>query len=210
MVPKFQHLPSKNHSTEPQALPINAPLWFPSLNYERIPRFITVRMNPEHLEKLFAALNAAGIRYLVVGGLAVLAHGYLRVTRDLDLVISLDGNNPQRALELFARYGYRPNIPVDLMDFADPEKRRIWQREKGMQVYQLVSEQLMDCPVDIFVEEPFAFSDMYAERVEYELGVNTVIPVVSLEHLRAMKQQAGRPRDLLDLEELDQLNEGHE
>jgi hypothetical protein len=94
-------------------------------------------MNPEHLEKLFAALNAAGIRYLVVGGLAVLAHGYLRVTRDLDLVISLDGNNPRRALELFARYGYRPNIPVDLMDFADPEKRRIWQREKGMQVYQL-------------------------------------------------------------------------
>ena len=42
-------------------------------------------MNPKHLEKLFASLNAAHVRYLVVGGLAVLAHGYLRVTRDLDL-----------------------------------------------------------------------------------------------------------------------------
>ena len=167
-------------------------------------------MNPKHLEKLFASLNAAHVRYLVVGGLAVLAHGYLRVTRDLDLVISLDGNNPRRALELFASYGYRPNIPVDLMDFADPKKRRTWQQEKGMQVYQLVSEQLMDCPVDLFVEEPFAFSDMYAERVEYELGVGTVIPVVGLQHLRAMKQQAGRPRDLLDLEELDQLNHADE
>ena len=167
-------------------------------------------MNPKHLEKLFASLNAAHVRYLVVGGLAVLAHGYLRVTRDLDLVISLDGNNPRRALELFASYGYRPNIPVDLMDFADPKKRRTWQQEKGMQVYQLVSEQLMDCPVDLFVEEPFAFSDMYAKRVEYELGVGTVIPVVGLQHLRAMKQQAGRPRDLLDLEELDQLNHGDE
>lgn len=167
-------------------------------------------MNPKHLENLFASLNAAHVRYLVVGGLAVLAHGYLRVTRDLDLVISLDGNNPRRALELFASYGYRPNIPVDLMDFADPKKRRTWQQEKGMQVYQLVSEQLMDCPVDLFVEEPFAFSDMYAKRVEYELGVGTVIPVVGLQHLRAMKQQAGRPRDLLDLEELDQLNHGDE
>lgn len=167
-------------------------------------------MNPKHLENLFASLNAAHVRYLVVGGLAVLAHGYLRVTRDLDLVISLDGNNPRRALELFASYGYRPNIPVDLMDFADPKKRRTWQQEKGMQVYQLVSEQLMDCPVDLFVEEPFAFSDMYAERVEYELGVGTVIPVVGLQHLRAMKQQAGRPRDLLDLEELDQLNHADE
>lgn len=167
-------------------------------------------MNPKHLENLFASLNAAHVRYLVVGGLAVLAHGYLRVTRDLDLVISLDGNNPRRALELFASYGYRPNIPVDLMDFADPKKRRTWQQEKGMQVYQLVSEQLMDCPVDLFVEEPFAFSDMYAKRVEYELGVGTVIPVVGLQHLRAMKQQAGRPRDLLDLEELDQLNHADE
>ena len=64
-------------------------------------------MNPEHLEKIFAALNAAGVRYLVVGGLAVLAHGYLRVTRDLDLVIALDGSNPQRSLELFASFGYR-------------------------------------------------------------------------------------------------------
>ena len=155
-------------------------------------------------------MNAAGVRYLVVGGLAVLAHGYLRVTRDLDLVIALDGNNPKKALELFERLGYRPNIPVDLMDFADPEKRRTWQQEKGMQVYQLVSEQLMDCPVDLFVEEPFAFSDMFAERVEYELGVGTVIAVVGLQHLRAMKLQAGRPRDLLDLEELNQLNEGYE
>ena len=164
-------------------------------------------MNPEHLEKIFAALNAAGVRYLVVGGLAVLAHGYLRVTRDLDLVIALDGSNPQRALELFASFGYRPNIPVELMDFADPEKRRTWKDEKGMQVYQLVSEQLVDCPIDIFVEEPFAFTDMYAERVEYELGAETIIPVVGLKHLRAMKEQAGRPRDLLDLAELDQLNE---
>lgn len=164
-------------------------------------------MNPEHLERLFAAMNAACLRYLVVGGLAVLAHGYLRVTRDLDLVIALDGDNPRRSLELFERLGYRPNIPVELMDFVDPVKRRTWQREKGMQVYPLVSERLLDCPVDIFVEEPFAFADMYAARVEYELGASTLIPVVGLQHLRAMKRQAGRPRDLLDLEELDELHE---
>lgn len=167
-------------------------------------------MSPKHLEQLFAALNAAGVRYLVVGGLAVLAHGYLRMTRDLDLVIALEGDNPERTLAVFARLGYRPNLPVELLDFADPEKRRRWQQEKGMQVYQLVSDQLADCPVDLFVEEPFAFADMVTDRVEYALGVDTVIPVVGLAHLRAMKEQAGRPRDLLDLAELDQLNEGNE
>lgn len=167
-------------------------------------------MNPESLEKLFVALNAASVRYLVVGGLAVLAHGYLRMTRDLDLVIALDGDNPKRALECFAELGYRPNIPVELMDFADPATRSLWQEEKGMQVYQLVSDRFVDCPVDLFVEEPFAFSQMHAARIDYALGAATTIPVVGLDHLRAMKSQAGRPRDLLDLEELDRLNETHE
>ena len=159
-------------------------------------------VNPTHLETIFRSLNAAKVRYLVVGGLAVMAHGILRMTRDLDLVIALDGDNPVRALTVFANLGYEPNVPVQLMDFADPAKRRRWQVEKGMMVYQLISPDLSDCPVDIFVEEPMAFSEMYPQRVDYELAETVKIPVVGLEHLKQMKQAAGRPRDLLDLEEL--------
>ena len=80
-------------------------------------------MNPDSLEKLFLTLNKARVRYLVVGGLAVLAHGYLRMTRDIDLVIALDGDNPKRDLECFAELGYQPNLPVELMDFTDPAPR---------------------------------------------------------------------------------------
>ena len=163
-------------------------------------------MNPDSLEKLFTTLNEAGVRYLVVGGLAVLAHGYLRVTRDLDLVLALDEDNPQRALRCFESLGYRPNVPVALMDFADPVQRKRWQSEKNLQVFQLVSDSIVDCPVDLFIEEPFSFEEMYAARIDYELGSDILLPVVGLEHLRLMKQQAGRPRDLLDLEELDQLD----
>jgi hypothetical protein len=68
----------------------------------------------------------------------------------------------------------------------------------------------VDCPVDIFVDEPIEFSEMYAARVEYDLKEALKIPVIGLEHLRQLKQAAGRPRDLLDLEELDQLSNGHE
>ncbi|MGJ8652842.1 MAG: DUF6036 family nucleotidyltransferase [Opitutaceae bacterium] len=164
-------------------------------------------MNPDNLEKIFQELNAAGVRYLVVGGMAVMAHGYLRMTRDLDLVIALDGDNPIRALTVFSELGYAPNVPVKLMDFADPIKRKEWQTEKGMMVYQLVSPRLVDCPVDIFVEEPMAFSEMYPARVDYVLSDAVSIPVVGLEHLKCMKQAAGRPRDLIDLEELNQLSE---
>ena len=164
-------------------------------------------MHPNHLETVFKALNQAGVRYLVVGGLAVMAHGYVRVTRDLDLVLALDGKNPEDALRAFERLGYGPNLPVELMDFADPEKRRQWKAEKGMQVYQLVSDSLVDCPIDLFVDEPFAFSEMHEARADYVLSEEVTLPVVGLAHLKAMKQAAGRPRDLLDLDELERLSD---
>ena len=77
-----------------------------------------------------------------------------------------------------------------------------------MQVYQLVSDSLVDCPVDIFVEEPIAFTQIYPARVEYQISETLKIPVIGLKHLKQLKQAAGRPRDLLDLEELEHLNDG--
>ena len=47
-------------------------------------------------EALAAALDAAGVRYLVAGGLAVGAHGYLRFTKDVDIVVQLVPDNPSR------------------------------------------------------------------------------------------------------------------
>ena len=81
-------------------------------------------MQPEHLENIFIALNEAEVRYLVAGGLAVMAHGYLRMTRDLDLILALDGKNPEQALTVLDSLGYQPNAPVALMDFLDPRKRQ--------------------------------------------------------------------------------------
>ncbi|MEK6374598.1 MAG: hypothetical protein AABO58_18075 [Acidobacteriota bacterium] len=53
------------------------------------------------IEELLTALNAGGVRYLVVGGVAVVLHGYARATFDLDLVIELDTQNLERALRIF-------------------------------------------------------------------------------------------------------------
>ncbi len=46
-------------------------------------------MELRSVEAVVAALNAAEVRYLIVGGLAVNAHGYQRTTVDLDMVIQL-------------------------------------------------------------------------------------------------------------------------
>ncbi len=50
-------------------------------------------------EAIFKALNDANARYLVVGGLAVIAHGHVRATVDVDIVLHLEQGNVLRAME---------------------------------------------------------------------------------------------------------------
>ena len=66
-------------------------------------------------EAIAEALERAAVRYLVAGGLAVNAHGYLRFTKDVDLVIQLQTDNLRRALAAREALGYRPAIPVSLI-----------------------------------------------------------------------------------------------
>ncbi len=85
-------------------------------------------------EAVAQALQNASVRYLVAGGLAVNAHGYLRFTADIDLVIALDADNILRAFEALSGIGYRPNVPISVLQFADASQRQRWIAEKGMQV----------------------------------------------------------------------------
>jgi hypothetical protein len=50
-------------------------------------------------EPLFDALNAASVRYVVVGGLATVLHGHARLTADIDLVVDLAPDEARKAVE---------------------------------------------------------------------------------------------------------------
>jgi predicted nucleotidyltransferase len=159
-------------------------------------------MELRSVEAVVGALNAAGVRYLIVGGLAVIAHGYLRATRDLDIVIQLETTNLRTALNSLAEIGYRLAIPVSPDDFANASKRETWRAEKGMIVLKLWSDDHRRTPIDIFVYEPFDFDAEYQRSMLSELGNGLSARVVGLEALIQMKFEAGRPQDLLDIEEL--------
>jgi hypothetical protein len=165
-------------------------------------------MEFSHMEQIFGALNDAQVRYLVVGGLAVIAHGYLRYTNDLDLVIELDDANVRRAMEVLTALGYRAKVPVDAVEFANPLTRASWILDKGMRVFQLVSERFAREPIDVFVKEPFNVRAELATCEWLPVGPTLKIPVVSRRQLLAMKQEAGRPKDLLDIEYLEKLRGG--
>lgn len=154
-------------------------------------------------DRVFAALQGTGVRYVVVGGVAVNLHGYQRFTKDIDLVIELVPEKAIKILEALSGLGFRPNVPVRLADFADPAIRQEWIRDKGMMVFQLYSDQ-MRSTIDIFVRYPVDFEALWADGTRIDLP-DTSLRIASIDHLIQMKRQAGRPQDLVDIEKLEIL-----
>jgi len=161
----------------------------------------------QRFEPVLRALDDAGVRYLVVGGVAVVLHGHLRTTGDLDLVVELSPDNLVRALDALEDSGFRPRPPVPLRSFADPETRRSWIETKNLQVFSLWHPELPGFEVDLFVEEPFDFDEAWNRRVEVQLA-GMIAMVVGLDDLLALKRAAGRVRDLEDVAVLEAIAEG--
>jgi predicted nucleotidyltransferase len=161
----------------------------------------------ETLGALFKALRDEKVRYLVTGGLAVVAHGYLRFTADIDLFLDLKPKNLQGAIGVFKTLGYRPRAPVKIDEFADPAKRERWIREKGLTVFSLWSPDHAATEIDLFVEEPVAFEEAYPRRMELKVTEGVEVNIIGLDDLITLKKRAGRAQDLHDIEKLNAIRE---
>ena len=154
--------------------------------------------------KVFKALNKAKVKYVVVGGTAVVLHGYPRFTEDLDLIVFLEEKNLERVFSAFKVAGYSPKIPVTKEQFKDKKQRNLWKKEKGMIVFSFVENRPPFRLVDMFVDEPMPFDKLYKKRVKIKAWGIT-IPIISIEHLKKLKQMAGRPQDLIDIVQLEAI-----
>jgi predicted nucleotidyltransferase len=164
-------------------------------------------MEVRSVEVLVKALNEARVQYLIVGGLAVNAHGYERATQDVDLVIGLQPDNIVRGLRALLGAGYQTAVPVTPEQFADAALREQWRREKNMIVLKLWSDVHRRTPVDVFVHEPFDFAQEYElARVE-QITDSQTARIVRLETLLAMKRAAARPQDLADIADLERIRD---
>lgn len=165
-------------------------------------------MKQTHLLDIVQKLNLAAVQYLIVGGVAVNAHGYLRHTKDLDLVIGLRPDNCLTAMKALAELGYRPRVPEPIESFADPAVRERWAVEKHMVVLQLWSDERPQTPIDVFVREPFTLSAELGEALREEIAPGLRAPIVSYPTLRKLKLEAGRPQDLADIAQLETIRRG--
>jgi len=158
-------------------------------------------------EAIVRALNGAQVRFIVVGGIAVIAHGYGRVTRDIDLVIQLQPDAINRAFKALETLGYYPRVPISAAQFADASLRAQWIREKGMKVLNFRSDAHRETPVDLFITEPFDFEEEYRAALIQESAAGLPVRILRLDSLLRMKAAAGRGQDLADIDELNLLNE---
>jgi hypothetical protein len=135
------------------------------------------------IERLLTELSDAGIRYLVVGGVAVVLHGYVRAKATLELVIDLEPANIRRALQLLRDRGFH---------------------RRPLKVFSLWHPRLPGLEVDIFVEEPFPFDEAYRRAMSVQVG-SSPVTVAAIDDLIAMKRTAGRAQDAADIEVLLEL-----
>jgi len=138
---------------------------------------------------LFAALNAAGAEYLVVGGYALAVHAAPRFTKDLDVWVNPTPENAARVHAALARFG----APLGELTAADLATAGI--------VFQIG---LPPNRIDVLTAiDGVSFPEAWPERLETAFGEQPV-RIIGKRHLVQNKRATGRPQDRLDAELLEE------
>jgi len=143
--------------------------------------------NPDFRD-LFSALNAAEVRYLIVGAYAVTFHASPRFTKDLDIWIDPDPANARRTWTALAAFG-APVKDLNPAELADPDV-----------VYQIgVPPNRVDILTTL---TGVGFAEAWARRVEARYG-DCPVAYISKEDLVTNKRRVARPLDLEDVRRLE-------
>jgi hypothetical protein len=145
---------------------------------------------------LLKRLVAHGVDFVVVGGIAMIGHGSARVTQDLDICYATDGGNLEALGAAMVELGAKLRGLEDDVPFV-PEAR-------ALRRTTILTLDTSDGPIDLLVR-PAGSPDYQTLRARAERATldGIAVLIASLEDLEAMKRASGRPKDQLDLEEIE-------
>jgi hypothetical protein len=150
--------------------------------------------------RLLAKLNAEGVRYIVIGGVAARAHGSPLITADLDICYARDGANYE-AIAVMLRgvharlRGVDPGLPFRL------DARTIRLGDSFTFTTDFGAFDILGTPWGTS-----GYEDLLKRAVRADLDGLTVL-IAGIADILRMKRAAGRPKDLLAVEELGALRE---
>ena len=141
---------------------------------------------------------------MVVGGVATVLHGHVRLTADVDLILDLEEEAAARAVRALTTYGLKPRAPVNPREFADSRIRKVWIQDKGMQVFSFFKPDDPLLSVDVFVDHPIEFEGLYERSESCNIG-SCPVRIASIPDLIQLKRLANRPRDREDIARLKEI-----
>ena len=159
-----------------------------------------------YFRNILKELEKRNIKYLAIGGVAVNLHGYNRATNDLDIMVSFDLDNVKKLSKMAKDLGFKPRVPVEIEELADPKKREYWRKEKNMKVFSIHNPDNDFEIIDIMISDDIDFDTAYKNK-QVQSDENFNVSVVSIEDLIKLKELAGRERDLVDLKILKELKD---
>ncbi len=159
-------------------------------------------------ENTLKQLNEKNIRYLIIGGFAVVLSGYTRLTVDLDLLVDFKDDNLEKCVSTLQEQGYVSRLPVSAQSLFDECQRKKWYDEKNMRAFTFIHPAKPLEDIDILIYSPVPFEDAWNKRQKV-LFTNGLVNVLSIDDLIILKQEAWneskRPKDLYDLQALQEL-----
>lgn len=148
--------------------------------------------------KLLSALVTRGVDFVVIGGMAAVAHGSPRMTQDLDVTFAVDPANLEVLGAALIALGARLRGVTEDVPFV-PDARTL----RAVDVLTLeTTAGALDVLARPVGAPPYEVLRGGADR--YDIGGFAVL-VASISHLIAMKRAAGRPKDLADIAELEAI-----
>ncbi len=152
-------------------------------------------------EKVIDSLNRTEARYVVVGQVAGVLHGYDRFTSDLDLTLDFAPRSIELLAEALSKLGLKPRVPIAITDLADSSKRTDWINNKNAKVITLYHPAFPAFAVDILLCPTVPFDELFAQSKLIPIGTISA-RIASLPHLIRLKEGTGREKDETDIKKL--------
>jgi acylphosphatase len=141
------------------------------------------------------------VQFAVVGGVAVVLHGYVRLTKDIDVILDFSKENIERFMKALEALQYKPGPPIDPRDLGDNARRKDWIEKKNAKVITFYDPESSLLQLDVLLNY-----DLAMIRVENKTIDDFSVQTIEYNDLIKMKTESGRTIDLLDIEKLGELH----
>jgi predicted nucleotidyltransferase len=142
----------------------------------------------EDIEELVGFLNSVGVKYVLIGGYAVMHYAEPRYTKDIDFFVKASQENAEKIIKALVQFGI-PENQLDSTLFSSEGNFFKFGRPPWR--------------VDFMTSlKGVSFEEIYLNAKEIEFA-GQQLPIISKSDLIVVKREAGRPQDLLDVEALE-------